>query len=541
VVAVALDVAKELFASASASGADVRAIRFLRARVRLAEAGAPTAPLGAGRLDRPKALDFATVEDLRAASALPDLPGARAAWLLAELFAASEPGEADLAQALAAAREHAGTSREIAALAEALTLPVDGTTYKTLAERVDHRSELSLRALGVFLARAGVRDAFEDPGLAEEIAFAGKTVDPVAVAVATDPKAFRPCLTDYPGLSAHLEPEVLDTPDALANELRRCPRSAARLSFVLMKKPFAGFSQLEQIFGLLLAAEDLHRIGERVSLMAGDTLGAGAQGDVADELLKELPGEVANDRYARAVSEGAPGRIEDAIAGLVGIRRLSELEGHVLRSDLDPAARRPFAFRAFLELDRLARLGGATVLPFRARLRRLALPGKLGDWLARVDLQRIVWLATHAKEAEIDPATTEARGLDMPDVATLCFLGSIEAWCPTRPREQADAGLADDARLLAAIGMQWLREQEVRTACSDRTDEAGFLKEMGKHRESLDHVWGFYNAARTRAKMLLCPEPPPLRPEAVDEQVNLEDAKARSRQKSYRWVPPRVP
>jgi hypothetical protein len=305
--------------------------------------------------------------------------------------------------------------------------------------------------------------------------------------------------------------------------------------------PFPKFSRMPQLFRMLLSIENLHRLNDLSAELTTAATVASSPGALADQLLEELPKEVADDPLARVVSEERPGFVEDAIAGIAGIERVLELDELVSLSDQGVAFRHKLAFGAFRDLARLQHAGGCVALPFRARLRRLAFPGKLGDWLARVDFRRVVWLATHATDLKADPDTTALSGQEAPAFDILCFAAAIEAWSPTRPGAVPDAGIAADAAVLVDLGMQWVREEEVRAAAGAPPGEQKLPERVAAKADGVTKKWNLYSHALSRAAKVLGSAPPPLLPiEAFTAQLALENAEARCKDKAaYQFVSPR--
>jgi hypothetical protein len=525
-----LDVAEELAAKTLAATPGDPAARFLRARVRLARAGAPSAPLGPGRLDRDS--DGATLEDLRAASGLPGVPGARAAWLLAELLAIQDPLSAPAREALARASQRTWSTPEVRVLKEALELEPTGASYALLAQRVLNDPRLAVRALGRFLARCGMRGALEDPGLAEEAALGHGDPRPVVA----DARAYRPCLTYYPNA-----PQAESA--TLVDELAFYPRNAWRLRLILGEHRVPDHSGAAWIVEVLEASENLESLRDLTTDLQQDKAKA-VHPDDATKLFVEstFPAgfEVAASSCVRTLYSAERQAFSDATGGVIAIHAISDLDDVAQLGGVSADVSHGLVFDAHEYLRRLEHLGGATVLPFRARLRRLAFPGKLGSWLARVDLERVLWLATHAEELDATCEKTAARGLGIVQFNWLLFVAAIEAWCPVRGHGVAvDRSLEPDARRLADLGLQWTREQDVyaRTVANPK-DPSPLDERLNREAESVI-LWKFLDRATKRAGALLESAPRPLFDEqAFRDQARMADAVARCRRDSYRFVSP---
>jgi hypothetical protein len=411
-----------------------------------------------------------------------------------------------------------------------------------LVDRVEKKQRLSVRALGCFLARAGARAALEDPELAETVALQGSGDPDVVALELTNPRDYRPPLSHDPK-TPFMGPEVSGDHKLLAAQLRRYPRDPTRLALVVDGKGrFGPFSQVVHLFRALLGIQSLHRLYELASELGGDAQVAGAPGAAADAILEDLPREAADDVLGHAVTEGDPGNADDAIHGVAAIMRVNELDAHVESRDQGGAWRDRLVFRAFRDLGRLEHAGGCLALPFRARLRRLAFAGRLGDWLARVDLRRIIWLSTHAIELGVDPETSYRNGHEAPAFELACFVAAVEAWSPARPSEVPDPGLAADAAVLVDLGLQWVREQEVRLVAGAPPSENLSLEKRIDERAKGFTKWSFYTRAVGRSEKLRGKVPPLLTTEAFMAQMKLADAQLRSSSRdNYRFVPPRAP
>jgi hypothetical protein len=531
--AACLDEAEELAAKALAATPGVPAARFLRARVRLARAGAPSAPLGPGRLDRDS--DGATLEDLRAASGLPGAPGARAAWLLAELLAIQDPGSAPAREALARASQLTWTTPEVRFLKEALELEPTGPSYALLAQRALNDPRLAVRALGRFLARCGMRGALEDPWLAEQAA-QGHGVDPRSVIA--DARAFRPCLTYYPK-APRAESATLNA------ELALYPRNAWRLRLILGEHRVPEHSGAAWIVEVLEASENLESLRDLTGDLQRDQTRAVHPDDATKVFVAETfpPSfELSAPDCVRTLYSAERQEFSDATGGVLAIRAISDLDDVESLGGVSADVWHGLVFDAHEYLRRLEHLGGATVLPFRARFRRLAFPGKLGSWLARVDLERILWLVTHAEELDATYEKTGARGLGLVQFHWLLFVAAVEAWCPVRGHGVAvDHSLEPDARRLADLGIQWTREQEVyeQAVASPKDRRPLDVRLTGVASTVL--AWKFLERATKRAEALLRSAPRPLFDEqAFRDQARMADAEARCRRETYRFVAPAI-
>jgi hypothetical protein len=140
-----------------------------------------------------------------------------------------------------------------------------------------------------------------------------------------------------------------------------------------------------------------------------------------------------------------------AVVRMAELARIENDEGH------GAAARRSeLVFEALAQLRELEALGSAIVLPLRARLRRLAFPGVVGDRLARVDLERMARVASHGAKLGLDP-----RHIDSELGADQVWL---DAWLLVGSGLGITAPLGDPAELhgtavrLHDLAVAWTRE-----------------------------------------------------------------------------------
>src|SRR5581483_7750699 len=122
-----------------------------------------------------------------------------------------------------------------------------------------------------------------------------------------------------------------------------------------------------------------------------------------DEKIWEIAGAAPWETFDRRLEADAA---KDALAAALAAKDRSEAtcvaralyrldvlaEADARERELDAATRAQLGFEALRDLDALRRLGSVSVVAFRARARRLALPAPLGARLAEIDLRRaLAW------------------------------------------------------------------------------------------------------------------------------------------------------
>src|SRR5581483_9835187 len=127
-----------------------------------------------------------------------------------------------------------------------------------------------------------------------------------------------------------------------------------------------------------------------------------------------------------------------------GLRRLESL---LEDPDLTGPERATLAFEATVALEDLRRVGGCQVLAIRPQLRLVALPGRLGQGLARLDFERLRRLASGG-EKRFPPARRSWFNWD-----SILFVAAARA--ALLPHAPANAGLH---RELFDLGVRWERE-----------------------------------------------------------------------------------
>jgi len=109
-----------------------------------------------------------------------------------------------------------------------------------------------------------------------------------------------------------------------------------------------------------------------------------------DEALEEAVRT--DDLLATALENGFPrAEVTRLMRGAEGLRRVFALDDEV--NPVKPEERPRVLFEALVRIEELVRATGAVALPFRARLRMRALPGRLGDALAALDFERCYAIA----------------------------------------------------------------------------------------------------------------------------------------------------
>ena len=541
------DEAGQLVTEALAARPDAPAARFLRARARLARDRAPSAPLGAGRLDAASVRDPATLEDLAAAAGADGPPRARAAWLLAELLAAAGSKDAGAAADRALALE-AIPGREH--LKSVLSGPVTDEAYAALMERY-RAGSLSLQALALFLARAGLTRAFEDPVLAELVAGGKDAPTSLETDAAADARRYVPILGHDPDdpTGATWTGARPKNWDALTREeqLRACPHDAALLDWFATNPGGQQATGLGIFFGVLASREDLQGVAKLASGVLGDRFMGTTPGQGTVNFRETLEQGAADSPLVETLRKAlSPATVERAIRAATGLRGVSELDDFSELPKQDLAVRDCLVFRTLLDLDALEKLGGPIVLPYRARLRRHAFPGKLGAWLARIDLERLLWLATHAGELHLEPAETLSAGWGIVSWSALLCVGSVVAGCPTTsgPSEPGDWLERAGPRLLD-LATQWIREDAIAGAAlafhgDDTQTEA--LRVIERDAYGVSRGWGLGSRAASRAKKLRggTDVPDLLERDAIMARATPPDLAERLRRDTYKFVAPRL-
>ncbi len=468
---------------AAAEGGSLPA-RALRAYASLARESLPRRPLGAGRISPRPGLTAAEGKtelakvvgsvraDLEAARAIPGAPGARAAWLLVDLLliagdrpsagsaaleargiAPNDPSRVLLERALVEAREPAAVFDELAPGAAS-----------------DPEAALLLSRC---LAAAGLGILLERPELARRADAAA-----IASAVAADPpRAFRfgrPSRKDGRPRPEFQPSRVLGPPrdlDMFSNTGGKDLRKAMverrahsrepverRLVDLLEAYPgdpatiywascswrkglstavfsaFVGRSEVNGCYDLAFrfdrGCRELSRnpTGSSDYFFEEDWDPPGLSGEPVCRWFDAQLSKDAADDTALAVlrrTEGAS--VDRVLDALPGLRRLEELEADP-PTIADPAVRRRLAFEALERIESLVLVAPAEALPFRARARRIAFPGRLGEALASLDLVRIKESAPHIWIGDVaageyallgasiaGDATTELEGLRLTD------------------------------------------------------------------------------------------------------------------------------
>ncbi|HZV02991.1 MAG TPA: hypothetical protein VFF73_40165, partial [Planctomycetota bacterium] len=145
----------------------------------------------------------------------------------------------------------------------------------------------------------------------------------------------------------------------------------------------AGVEWLEVVFNG--AERELSRSGLITDVVSDelDRKGPDFEGDLAAAVAAQPSVRAAFETQALR------GRLADLLAAAGALHRLELLESiEAGNANADASDVRALALDALRGMEAFARVGGPAVLPFRARLRRLALPGPLGVGHARLDLAR---------------------------------------------------------------------------------------------------------------------------------------------------------
>jgi hypothetical protein len=462
------------------------AASLLRASVALARAGAPRRPLGPGRLGVAAATADTVRADLAAASGLGGPAGARAAWLLVDLLACAPSDEAARA-ALARARAVAPGAPERETLERVLSTDRGSLAASLGALRRGERPREAATLLSRLFAQRGAPAALEHPELADPAAsaldgtpraadaFALLPLDRDRVAPAVAHSALgtmmkcsisedERLLLDMGNVPELIEkrfaPVRASVEGDLARALSLAPASAPVLVACgepirrgLATAVFRVLASRQICDGGVLLAESFSssaRAASRGGLLRfayGERWepSPGLKGVAAcEEFDQRLRADIASDALIAALLAGG-GKEDDvrlARETVCGLRRLEELGE---QPTLEPEERDRLAVGALLGLESWARLGGPAVLPFRARLRRLAFPAPVGPALARLDLERMI--AT--TDATADPFRRQAR---------LLFLAASEAAALAEAGTPEGLGLS--TRLLER-GVAWAREESL--------------------------------------------------------------------------------
>ncbi len=429
--------AAEIAAARLRVRADDPAGRALRAWARIAELGAPVRALGPGRLGLGFEDVGAVLGDLEAAAALPGEGGARALWLRVDLLAGmGQPGLFAAREALAAARGAglAGPERDaFEALLEAAPPGRERAValFERLVKECEAGSPAAPFALARLLAIWGAPGAIEHPELArdstepalaaalaaddregkdeERFRYSGAPPTPSeAMALSDSAGRYQPTAAELANLPREeLVARIAPARPILARALALAPRDP----YLLAGAAWQLFDRLTRCVLLWLGNSGSLRlmpIAECFDPRDRDVVGrtnAGALGPKFDMGWEKfdavLAEEVKADECIAAVlANGVPQEeLDRIVAGMGGLKRLEALEQ---QKTLASSTRAAVAFDALLRIEGLARSPGPAVLPFRARLRPLALGERLGGALAALDLDRMVRVTRSVHEASVD-------------------------------------------------------------------------------------------------------------------------------------------
>jgi hypothetical protein len=411
----------------------------LRACAALLAAGAPTRPLGPGRLGTIAAQSSAVTTDLERARELPGKPGARAAWLLVDLrLTARDRDDTALQSALEAAVRLAGDAGVRSDLERLAGLESTPANWKALRDEIGKDPVRGCLRLSRFLARAGAPSALDHAELAEaDLALVRRTIAreslaayaPIPPSAASLEDAVRVSLEGACDVRAEIEQEAdhevirqrfrsdlgrrLDA--LLAAGLARAPDDGALAS--VASDPSRGFFSAPALLLLALRGavretygfQECYNFADREALRANPTSVRSWEPAWEFDNKRGLAAVAEFERSVRrdtledgdpvvkvARDHGLDPRLcEDAVDASTGLKALEELTPcppRDLSFPLDEGERPALELRAARGLEALGRLGGATVLARRARWRRLALPSPWGQTLAAVDLVRAVEL-----------------------------------------------------------------------------------------------------------------------------------------------------
>ncbi len=450
------------------------AARELRALAALAARGAAVEALGRGRVVAE--IDSTTAADLAAATTLAGPAGKRAAWLLVERHVCERhPDEAR------SALERASQAFPDAALAAAfgriLASEPAPATFASLRDRVKGEKAERVRAaaeLARFLALEGALSAIEAPELAassddltldEALAFERGPLYVLPAPFTPDPPELarlHALLDDRPGWH---DQTAMDATERLAAWKERVAREAPPLVTASLAaapdNPFVWRDCRSAIvlglaaipLGILEAAHEPAGVQWLEVVFNGPERQVARTGLVTEVLSDELDrtGPDFDGDLARAVAENAPvrgafespslrGRLDDLLAAAGALHRLELLES----GDAGDAA--ALTLEALRGMEALGRVGGPSVLPFRARLRRLAFPGPLGEGLARLD------------GARAERVLVEARG-EWFGAGNMALFAVACSAAASPPGPERDFG-----RELYELAVAWNHEDAVETA-----------------------------------------------------------------------------
>jgi hypothetical protein len=468
--------------------------RALRAYAALVALGAPSTALGPGRL---VAASPAILSDLEAASVLPGAAGARAAWLRVDLQLA-DPAAARAALAAAIARAPDSPERPVLERVVASDEPAATVFHRLRTHLGDGESAVSRAVeLSRVLARAGYPSFLEHPELA-----AHPTEPSIETALALDePGAWRfpaaPRAADLPKavLAARamaakaaqplrIEPVNAATveshrPAQLAHDMaaRRAASGAAfetALAGALEVAPLdpvvlaiaawpnrggltapligilAGRVDPESVFEVSKDFDSLDRAG---SLIGASTVYYYAEEwepatkldpiATCEDFDRRLGAAVRDDAVLAVLRrKGQDREIALAERAARALYRLDLLEHQTLTEK----ERDRLLFEVLDGIAALEALGGPGVLPFRAKVRRLAFPGAFGEALATLDLER-----ANASVGSLEDAERDA--------SPYLFLGAAIAVTA----DVRITGVTVAERLLA-LGLAWTHEAAVHEA-----------------------------------------------------------------------------
>ncbi len=439
--------------------------RVKRALAALEAAGAPVEALGTGTVAR---VTSAVLEDLDAGS------DRRAAWLAVDV--SLWLGGEKLARERFERAAKAHPEPELAAaFGQILDVPATGAGFAQLLAKAPADPVRAAAILQRFLARCGAPAAIEDaalagPGagaLAEQLA----AREPALVfRIETVPEDVVQALTPLAKVSGQMRP-LSTTPDEklLAEQLAKYSERAVALATEALRgvkhpRALCEVMHVPQL-GLcpvICAVAIADRVpGSSAEWLMGafdpGTRELGPLGMQWDIHAKELDLPLAEldavfevgARLPPLTFALSPDELTLAIASVKALKRGELLEEGDGLSEED---RRRIAFEALVGMESFFRLSGPGCLPYRARVRKLALPNPLGPALARLDLLR----AVRALEG------VRIEGLWASDSGMTHYALA----CATVAPPPGDG--RDVARELYQLAVAWLHEAGVSKSFSER-------------------------------------------------------------------------
>jgi hypothetical protein len=554
----------------------------LRARVSLARIGAPREALGRGRLGLEGATSAEVLADLWAASRLPGPPGDRAAWLLVDLLVSAGSAKQPLARdALEAALKRAPDAPERTVLEPVVRAAEEPeAAWARLAPLLADPARAGAAAIELsrVLARVDLPLALEHPELAVESSAAvlARAVldDAASFAFVADGKsklspgdrATRDAVVDrlegfvraihrpwrQGGGEDIFKSTVTDEmKSGLALARRQLGRGAAELAarglalsphdsglldwasqeirgglgtvvYQILWSRLKGSATLELRWAFSKGLRDRSRLAANWHEFAVEDW------DEAPELSplraceafdRRLDAHVAAERIVEAGQAGGIEReVELAVRAAKGLRRLEALDE--AGAALTRSEESSLVLGALAGLEAFRALGGPGALPFRSRLRRYAFPGRLGETLAHLDLERLQRLPGPG-DAEHDPS----RLLLASAVLAISLRGT-----PGPPSPEA----LTDVLHLYTLGIAWAHECAIRYAFPDPGDKN--QDKQNRYEENLSDRHGEFDGINVLG-ILMTDMPQPI--DVDGDLAPSHKDEVRFREKAYTFQDPR--